>query len=70
MNNFWKILAVIVTAAAAAAAIVLLIDSIRQKKLTSSDYDYDELDDLDDGLDEDDLSFLDSYEDEPEDASL
>ena len=47
-----------------------VIDSIRQKKLTSSDYDYDELDDLDDGLDEDDLSFLDSYEDEPEDASL
>ncbi|MBQ5331614.1 MAG: hypothetical protein J6F31_10270 [Oscillospiraceae bacterium] len=71
MSNFLKILAVIITAAAAAAALVLLIDSIRQKRLTTSkEYDYDEYDSLDDGLDEDDLSFLDSYEEEPEDETL
>ncbi len=71
MSNFFKILAVIITAATAAAALVLFIDSLKTKRLLGKkEFDYEDYDSMNEDLDEEDLEFLDSYEEEPEDENL
>lgn len=71
MSNFIKILAVIITAATAAAALVLLIDNLKTKRLVAKkEFDYDDYDSMSEDLDEEDLEFLDSYEEEPEDENV
>lgn len=71
MSSFIKILAVIITAATAAAALVLLIDNLKTKRLVAKkEFDYDDYDSMSEDLDEEDLEFLDSYEEEPEDENV